>query len=492
MLRPAALLAVLLGTAPALAAGPSPHAEAGEGARPNVLMIAIDDLNDWIGCMGGHPQARTPNIDRLAAAGTLFTNAHCQAPICGPSRASLMTGLRPSTTGFYLQIGLDGIRSSGGEARSGGLLHDNFERHGYRSMGTGKIFHDGNGDDAFDEYGVPKSMGPKPKRRFNYDPAWFEDRTGGTQTDWAAYPDKDSMMPDHQSATWAAERLGRESEEPFFLAVGFCRPHVPFYAPQKWFDMHPLEGIETPPYDPADLDDVPAIGRRVAEAPMMPTTEWAIESGEWPEIVQAYLACTTFVDHQVGRVLTALENGPHAGNTIVVLWTDHGYHLGEKNRFAKQAIWEEATHVNLMIAGPGLPAGGRCDAPVELLDVYPTLTSLAGLPANPRNEGDDLTPLLRDPSAAWPHAAVTTYGPGNHAVRTRDFRYIRYEDGSEELYDRRVDPLERTNLAGELEHAATKTRLAKFLPESEAPLAEASKSNFNEYFRERMPAWRER
>lgn len=459
--------------------------------RPNVLMIAIDDLNDWIGCMNGHPNAKTPHIDRLAKQGTLFTNAHCQAPICGPSRASLFTGLRPSTTGIYLQIRDKHIRDSNEATKACTFLPDYFEEHGYKTLATGKLFHNGDRAKVFDVHGTPVNMGPKPKVRFNYDPDWFEDRQGSTQTDWAAYPESDEQMPDYKTASWAVDELKKNHEKPFFLAVGFCRPHVPWYAPQKWFDQHPLESIQTPPYTQDDLEDVPAISRRLNEAPMMPTTEWAIENEQWKKIVQAYLACTTFVDHQVGRVLNALEDSPYAENTIIVLWTDHGYHLGEKNRFAKQAIWEEATHVNLMFAGPNLASDHRCDAPVELLSIYPTLVDLAGLPDNPQNEGVSLRPLLENPQANWPHVAITSYGRNNHSVRSRDFRYVRYENGDEELYDHRDDPFEHRNLAEEPAHSAVKARLADHLPTTNAPLAEKSSYNFNQYFIERMPIWRE-
>ncbi len=458
--------------------------------KPNVLMIAIDDLNDWIGCMNGHPNAITPNIDKLAGRGVLFTNAHCQAPICGPSRASLFTGLRPSTTGIYLQINDPHIRDANQATRTCTFLPDYFEQHGYKSLAAGKLFHNGDRAKVFQEHGTPMSMGPKPKKRFNYDPAWFKDRRGSTQTDWAAYPAADELMPDYKTASWAEKRLSEKHDKPFFMAVGFCRPHVPWYAPQKWFDMHPLEKIQTPPFAADDLQDVPEISRRLNNAPMMPTTKWAIEQKQWKRIVQAYLACTTFVDHQVGRVLDALDKSEYARNTVVVLWTDHGYHLGEKNRFAKQAIWEEATHVNLIFAAPGMPAKQRCGAAVELLDIYPTLLSLAGLPANPQNEGRSLTPLLKDTQTPWPHAAITTYGRNNHSIRTTQFRYVRYENGAEELYDHRTDPLERHNLAAEEEYGPQKRELSKHLPKVNAPLAAKSTYSFNEYFRQRMSVWR--
>ncbi len=408
---------------------------------PNVLFIAIDDLNDWVGVLGGHPQAYTPNIDRLAVQGTLFTNAHCQAPLCGPSRASLMSGLRPSTTGIYGQINDKNLRKSDERMQEIVFLPQYFREQGYKTMGIGKLFHQHAPAGQFEESGGRvKGFGPKPEMRFKWDQK-------GTSTDWGAFPEVDSLMPDYQSAQWAIERLNQSHDRPFFLAVGFLRPHVPWYVPPRWFERHPLDKVQTPPYLSTDREDMPTIAQQVAEVPMMPTTEWAIESGEWPAICQAYLASVSFVDHYVGQVLDALEKSEFADNTLIILWSDHGYHIGEKNRFAKHSLWEEATRVPLIIAGPNLPARQISGAPVELLDLYPTLLDLCGLPPYSENEGRSLKPLLQDPETEWPHAAITTYGRNNHAIRTQDYRMISYEDNSFELYDHRSDPNEWNNLA---------------------------------------------
>ena len=464
----------------------APPPAAGKTARPNVLFIAVDDLNDWIGCMGGHPQAITPSIDRLAKEGMLFLNNHCQAPICGPSRASLMTGLHPTTTGIYLQISDPQIKKAGPAASKSIFLPDWFEQNGYKTMGAGKIFHNGDRAKAFDEFSGGANMGPKPERKFK-----FGSSSGfptGTQTDWAPYPERDNQMPDFKTAAYAVGKLKEKHEKPFFLAAGFCRPHVPWYAPQKWFDMHPLERIQTPAYLPGDMDDVPALGRRIAEVPMMPTTEWAIKNGEWKNIVQAYLACTTFADAQIGKVLDALRESEYADNTVVVLWADHGYHLGEKNRFAKQAIWERDTRTVLMFKTPEAAAGSTCDAPTQLLDIYPTLLELCGLPPNPQAEGHSLAPLLENPEAEWNHVAVTSYGVGNFSLRNRTFRYIVYEDGSEELYHMTNDPTEWTNLAGDERYAAVKSEFKEHLPNQQAPLSKVSKYSINEYWRAKTRA----
>jgi arylsulfatase A-like enzyme len=457
------------------------NVQAGEPPRPNVLFIAVDDLNDWVGCMNGHPNARTPNIDRLASQGVLFTNAHCQAPICGPSRASLFTGLLPSTTGIYGQIKDRDLRGGSGLTRLCTFLPDYFERYGYETMAAGKLFHQGDKAHVFEEYGPGKSFGPKPKKRMHYDPKWFGKR-GGTQTDWGPYPARDELMPDYKIAGYAVKKLKQQHDKPFFLAIGFCRPHVPWHVPQKWFDRHPVEKTKTPPHRKDDLDDVPEISRRLHDLPAMPTTEWAIRTGQWKEMVRAYLACVTFVDAQIKRVLDALADSSYADDTIVVLWSDHGYHLGEKNRFAKHALWDRATKMPLIIAGPGCGKGLICSAPVGLIDLYPTLVQLCGLPVNPDNEGHSLAPLLSHPDAAWPYAAITTYGRGNHAVQTRRYRFYQYADGSNELYDHVKDPHEWDNLAGKPGSGVIMARLRKHLPRVNARPVKKQTYPDNEYF----------
>jgi len=435
--------------------------------KPNVLMICVDDLNDWIGCMGGHPNALTPNMDQLASRGVLFTNAHCQAPLCGPSRASVMTGLRPSTTGIYRQILDNDIRDASDTTKDIIFLPAFFKRHGYHTMGIGKIFHQHAPDGVFDESGGRvKGFGPKPP-----DGKWFKWNREGTSTDWGAFPETDTEMPDYQSAEWAVERLNRHYDRPFFLAVGFLRPHVPWYVPQKWFDMHPVETLQLPPYREDDLEDLPPRALQMNEdLPMMPTTEWAIESGEWKNIVQAYLACVTFVDHYIGEVLNALEKSEHKDNTIVLLWSDHGYRLGEKGTFSKHCLWQEATNAPLIISTPGMAKSAICTSPVEMLDIYPTLLDLCGLPDYEKMEGKSLRPLLENPGADAGDYAVCTFGRKNHAVISGQFRYIQYEDGSEEFYDHGSDPNEWTNRAGDTIHTVDIQKMKKKLPATNAPL----------------------
>lgn len=453
--------------------------------KPNVVFIAIDDLNDWIGCMKGHPQAKTPNIDKLAASGVLFTNTHCQAPICGPSRASIMTGLLPSTTGNYLQLNDREIKLANEAAKNSTFLPDYFEQFGYKTMGTGKLFHDGDSADVFDEYRKEsaKLYGPLPPKRFKYDPEWFG-KPKGTATDWGAFPNQDSEMPDTRSADWAVEKLKMKQDKPFFLAVGFVRPHVPWYVPQKWFDMFPINSIQTPPYLKTDMDDVPKLAQRISDMPTMPTTEWMIETNQWKDAVQAYLACIAYVDAQVGKILDALEKSVYAKNTVVVLWSDHGHHIGEKNRFGKQALWNRATKAVLMFKLPSAQSSGTvCSQPVQLLDLYPTLTALCGLPANTKNEGHSLLPLLNNPSSNnWPHYAVTSYGKGNVAITSSRYYFIQYEDKSMELYDLKEDPNEWKNLAADKKYKSIIKKHQKFIPKNQAENSEFSTYWINEYF----------
>ncbi len=468
-----------------LSFGGKPEQKGVEITKPNVLFIAVDDLNDWLGCMDGHPNAITPNMDKLASQGVLFTNTHCQAPLCGPSRASIMTGLRPSSTGIYGMIADDEIKSDNKATADIQFLPEYFKNQGYYTMGIGKLFHNHAPDGLFDESGGrSKGFGPKPESRFIWDGYGTSDREkyGRTSTDWGAFPAYDSLMPDDHSADWVIERLNRKYNEPFFMGVGFLRPHVPLYVPQKWFDMHPLEGIELPPYKADDLNDVPPVALKINDLPMMPSTDWAIESGEWPKIVQAYLACVSFVDYEVGRVLDALENSEYADNTVIVLWSDHGYRMGEKGTFAKHALWEPATNAPLIFAGAGVPKGKKIHEPTEMLSIYPTLLELCGLPQYDRNEGRSLVGLMKSNADESDYVAITTYGMNNHAVRTNDFRYIQYEDGLGELYDENADLEEYENLFDDPDYKDVIQDSKALLPVVNKKWNEHSQYTFQPYF----------
>jgi arylsulfatase A-like enzyme len=434
---------------------------AAEGS-PNVLMIAIDDLNDWVGCMGGHPQAITPNIDRLAARGMLFTNAHCQSPVCNPSRASLMTSLYPETSGIYF---LDPLLEASAVASRIKTLPERFEAEAYDVMAVGKLFHGKDNQNHFKNYGGSMGgAGPRRKEKISMPfghPLW----------DWGAYPEKNEDMPDTKVADWGVEKLKELGDRPFFLGVGFSRPHVPMYAPQEWFDMHPLEKIELPKVKENDLDDLSEYGINITRLEhIAPTQKWMVENGQWEHAVQSYLACVTFVDSRLGMVLDALDENPAKANTIIVLFSDHGFHLGEKDRWAKRSLWEDGTRVPMIIVAPGIKGGQVCGKPVQLLDIYPTLLELTGLKPDTTLEGHSLKPLLKNPSADWPYMARTSFGPGNVAIRSERYRYIRYNDGSEEFYDHRDDPNEWTNLAGNPEYRDLMKAHAAHLPQTYAKI----------------------
>jgi arylsulfatase A-like enzyme len=448
-------------------------------ARPNVLFLAMDDQNDWIGCLGGHPQVRTPHIDRLATRGTLFTNAHCQAPLCNPSRASLLTGLRPSSTGIYgLAPGIRHVEAT----RNHVTLPQTFTRAGYFTYTCGKIYHDGSlqpKDRApeFHEWGPAPGMGRPPAPIANLPASGRH-----PAMDWGVFPERDEDSGDYKIATAAIEALQRApKEKPFFVAAGFRLPHVPCYAPQKWFDLYPEPSLQMPPVKPGDRDDTPLFSWYLHWKLPEPRLALLERAHEWRPLVRAYLASVSFMDAQVGRVLAALEASGRAQETIVILWSDHGWHLGEKAITGKNTLWERSTRVPLLFAGPGIMKAAQCGSPVELLDIFPTLLELCDLPARADLEGHSLVPQLKDAQAPRPWPALTTHNPGNHAIRTGQWRYIRYADGSEELYDMKADPNEWTNLASSAKHASTKEVLAKWLPKKDLPPASGSQHRILTY-----------
>lgn len=441
---------------------------------PNILMVAIDDQNDWVGCLGGHPQARTPHMDALATRGTLFTNAHCQAPLCNPSRSSLLTGLRPSTTGIHGLV--PGIRAVE-VTRSAITLPQAFRAAGYWTYTCGKVFHDGSLTPRdrlaeFAGWGPAPGMGRPAKPFANLpDPRH-------PAMDWGPFPEADSKAADHVIADAAIKALAEAPrDKPFFLAAGFRLPHVPCYAPKAWFDLFPEESVRLPEIREDDRDDVPRYSWYLHWKLPEPRLRTLRDRGEWKPLVRAYLASTAFMDAQVGRLLAALDKSGRARETIVVLWSDHGFHLGEKLITGKNTLWERSTRVPLVFAGPGIARGARCGQPVELLDVYPTLLDMADLdvPKRPsRLEGLSLKPQLADAKAPRDRPAITTHNQGNHAVRDGRFRYIRYADGGEELYDMESDPREWTNLASRRDMADIKVRLAAWIPRTDVAAAPGS------------------
>lgn len=475
------------------------HALAAE-AKPNVLFISVDDLNDWIGCMGGHPQTKTPNLDRLAASGVLFTNAYCPAASCNPSRTAIFSGLPPHRSGLYRNQ--QKMREVLPEAE---LLPRYFSRQGYWAAGSGKMLHYVIDPQSWDDYYPDKETDNPFPRTFNPKQRPVNLPRAGewqyVETDWAALDVTDQQFGGDWLVTkWIGEQLNekpakvpdkkvdsalaesdnstmRLKPQPLFLACGIYRPHEPWFVPKKYFEPFPLDSIQLPPgYKADDLDDVPAEGQRIARNRYFAHIQ---EQKQWKQGIQAYLASIYFADAMLGRVLDALEKSPLRDNTIVVLWSDHGWHLGEKEHWQKFTGWRACARVPLMIrvppGVPGLPegtqAGTLCNRPVNLVDLFSTLTELCGLPEKPDIESRSLVPLLRDPKADWPHAALTHLDrPQNYAVSTERWRYLHYFDGGEELYDIEADPHEWTNLASKPEHKAKLEEMRSMAPQQVAPV----------------------
>ena len=435
--------------------------------KPNVLFIAIDDLNDWVGPLKGHPQVQTPHMDRLAKRGVTFTNAHCQAPVCNPSRTSLMLGLRPSLTGVY---GLAPWFRNVESLKDQVSLAQYFEKADYKTMAGGKIYHGGKRgrEKEFQVWGPNAGVGAKPAQKIVDTPS------KNPLVDWGVFPHRDEDKGDWKVASWAVDQLGQEQPEPFFLAVGFFLPHVPCYATQKWFDLYPEDSVQMPPYIGYDRDDLPRFASYMHWDLPEPRLSWLKQAKEWKPLVRAYLATVSFVDSQVGRVLDALDASGEADNTIIVLWSDHGWHLGEKGISGKNTLRERSTRVPLIFAGPGIQEGQSCNEPAELLDLYPTLTELCGLPPKEGLHGHSLTPQLKNPATKRDWPAITTHNPHNHSVVTTQWRYIRYADGSEELYNIKEDPNEWANLASVPGHEGIKAELRQWLPGVNRPPAPGS------------------
>ena len=473
-----------------------PSASTAAAPRPNILFIAIDDQNDWIGHLGGHPLAKTPHLDKLAARGTTFLNAHCQAPLCNPSRTSLLLGLRPTTTGIY---GLSPSFRTLPEWKDRVALPQHFANHGYRTAATGKIYHGGTGagggGKAKAKAGSAPSDAPKPEFQFTGAFGGVGSKPPQKLTppspmgnhplmDWGIWPpdNDDTQKGDYQVASWTVEQIkNTPKDQPFFIAAGFFLPHVPCYATKKWFDLYPDDDSVLPKVLPTDRDDTPRFSWYLHWNLPEPRLKWVKDNNQWRNLVRSYLACTSFVDAQIGRLLAALEEAGVADNTIVVVWGDHGWHLGEKGITGKNTLWDRGTKVPLIFAGPGVKPGQRCAQPAELMDIYPTLVELAGLPKRNDLEGLSLAPQLKDAATRRDRPAITSHNQGNHGVRSERWRYIRYADGSEELYDMQADPNEWTNLAARPEHAAVMAAHRQWLPKIDRPPAPNSASRVLTY-----------
>lgn len=450
----------LLGT---LGFNTSPLEAAEEKSKPNVLFIAVDDLNHWVGHLGRNKQTKTPNIDRLASRGVTFTHAYCAAPVCNPSRAAVMSGMRPSTTGVY---------NNGQDWRPvvspDKCLTTAFRQAGYFVCGSGKIYHEAYARRTeWDDYLRGGGGGPTPQG----------DRgVGGIK--FAPLDCADEDLGDWRIVNYGIEQLQKKHDRPFFLAVGLHKPHMPWFVPRKYYDMHPLDKIELPPHREGDLQDLPVAGVKMA-APQGDHAEM-LKSGRWKEAVQGYLAAISYADALIGRLLDAFDKSAYSQNTIIVFWGDHGWHLGEKEHWRKFALWEEATRAPFIWVVPGVTKpGGVCEHTVDFMSIFPTLTDLAGIQTPSHVEGKSIRALLDNPSAPWSQPALTTHGLNNHAVRSAGWRYIRYADGGEELYDEAADPFEWKNLAGKPEHAEELAKLKTYLPKSNAPDSESRRARRN-------------
>ncbi len=450
--------------------------------RPNVLFIAIDDMNHWPRCMGKYPSARTPHIDRLAQRGTLFTNAFCPAPICVPGRTGVLSGLMPSRSGCYVNTSVanDAKDTMHSQALEEALpLPVHFRRNGYHTMGSGKIFHGKwhsreQGEDPLWEESNPREWFEGIQRDFELSPSPRSSIEGldspRSRLYWGPTDDSKGLVDDVVTQ-WCSRKLQQSYDTPFLLGAGFIRTHTPLIAPRRFFDLYDPERIEVPEVDEeafaglCDFAKTIALGsgghETVGGNDHQLRTRRTLRG-----MVHAYLACISYVDHCIGRLIDTLDASPHADNTIVALWVDHGWNLGNRHHTQKWGLWATEANVPLIISRP---AGrtGLCETPVSTLDLYPTLSELCRLPARSHWQGHSLKPLLEVPQGDWPHPAITTYGPGNHAVRTREGTYIRYADGQEELYDPEADPNESRNLAGDPGRQEIKQRLAGFLPEEE-------------------------
>jgi len=440
-------------------------ASAQQPTKPNVLFIAIDDLRDWVRYLG-YEQVKTPNLDRLAARGVTFTHAYCASPVCNPSRTALMSGQRSSTTGVYSN-GIDWRQHV-----TVPTLNEHFRANGYYVCGAGKIYHgafprDNDWDDYMHERGVDAddvdapAKGKAKKAKISSDAP--NDGVEGIR--FKPLNARDEDMVDYATVSYALKQLNRSHDKPLFLACGLHKPHMGWDVPKKYYDMYPLDKIQLPKVLETDLDDVPPAGIRMAK----PDGDHAdiLKSGRWKDAVQGYLAAITFCDAMIGRLMDGFDKSPYKDNTVVMLWSDHGWHLGEKQHWRKFALWEESTRSPFLMSVPGMTkAGGVCDRTIDYMSIYPTLCDLAGLPIPKHCEGPSIKKLLQDPKAPWETPAITTHGYQNHTVRTEAYRYIRYADGGEELYDEKADKLEWKNLASDPGYAAVKQDLAKWFPKT--------------------------
>lgn len=462
--------------------------------KPNILMISVDDMNDWVGCLNGYPGVETPNIDRLASQGINFTNAHCASPKCGPSRTAIMTGLRPSTSGIY-----DNNQWWAPNLPEVTTMPEFFMENGYKVLGGGKIYHHTAGNNPPDQW--------NEFFRIVFDDNWDRAKPGQDTAPWVDFEPMPENIPlnginpfrheydwgsldkpidkygDMHAVRWAKKQLQKQHDSPFFLAVGFFHPHLPWYAPKEFFEQYPLEDIVLPENPEDDLDDIPTVGLKLAENGSIGFKK-VLEHNKYKEAVQAYLANISFADHMVGEVVEALQKSQYANNTLVVFWSDHGWHLGEKNHWYKSTLWQRSTHVPFIVAGPGVPEHVKNDSPVSLLDIFPTLAEYCGIQHELPLEGNSLLPFFENPTFIKEKPTLITYQKDNHALHGPAWKYIKYRDGGEELYNLRNDPHEWTNLASQNTYNNIKSEMQVYLPshnEDAKPTKKAFDFDFDTY-----------
>lgn len=455
-------------------------------SRPNVIFIALDDENDWIGAFGGNPQVLTPNLDKLCnEKGMVFTNAHCTGPVSCASRSSLLSGFRPERTGCYNNdqnmLGSELIKQYA-------TMPEYFSKNGYVTISSGKIFHKhqteigrDQGQWAFDiweqESGDQKPQRDKLTSRTEgiVDGVKIENQkyTGlsGTDFAWAPTISEKEKTIDYRTAQWFAKQLQTDFEKPFFMAVGIAKPHLPWYVPQEYFEMYNLDSVKIPEYKLDDLDDILT---PTGKKKFSPTDDflWVQQDEKlFKGAVRAYMASTSYVDDCVGIILDALKKSKYEGNTIIVIWGDHGWHLGEKLRFRKVTLWSESTRMPLIIRTPGMKQKSECNKVVNLIDLYPTLIELCDLPKRDILDGRSIAPLLKNPNKKWPYPSITTEAGGSFTVNDENYRFTKYNDGTQELYDLKKDPMEWTNLIrlNDKEALKAKAKLEKWIPNTSAP-----------------------
>ena len=459
------------------AAESSPPNATAQGKKYNVLFIAVDDLNDWVACLGGNSQAITPHLDRFAKQQAMVMNkAYCPSTVCCPSRSSLLTGERPSSTGVY---GNDQNLKNAAKAKGVITLPEYFGMNGYHTVSAGKIFHShetasGNDDGKWAFHEVANPGGANKGMLWEESPALaLGGKTGRNELAWGACKAPVEETKDYLACKWAAEQLQSDfGGKPFFLALGISKPHLPWIVPQQFYDLYPVEKIVPVEIVENDLDD---IVRKNGKPLFKPNPDFLLadKANLHKQAQRAYLANVSYVDHCLGVLFDTLEKSKHADNTIIMLWGDHGWHLSEKMKYGKTDLWEESSRVPFIVSVPGMtPAGFKCDGVVNLIDMYPTLVELCGLPPNVGNDGRSFVPLLKNPKVEWNFPTLTTYQFKNHSLTDGRFRYTWYggrADGAEELYDHSIDPLEHRNLALNPDSAEIIARFKKYLPPQDEP-----------------------